>query len=388
VWLLHCSNVLSRDWYTLLLFVLIAAREVKRLDSILRSHVYAQFGETLTGLTTVRAYGKQTEFTKLNEDYLNVMNRAYFMTIIDQRWLGIRLDFVGDILILVVGILVVTSRFSVPPSIAGLVLAYCTQVIAMMGWMVRQFAEVENNMNATERVHHYATALEMEAPLDLPDRKPPPTWPDKGQVDFKDVVLRYREGLPAVLKDLTLHIKGGERVGIVGRTGAGKSSIMVALFRMVELSGGSITIDGIDISQLGLHDLRSSLAIIPQDPVLFQGTIRSNLDPFNEHSDLHLWESLRRAHLVEGDLPTTDPSESQEKMMSRFTLDQSVDDEGLNFSLGQRQLLAMARALVRKARIIIMDEATSSVDFETDTKIQDTIKREFKDATLLVFLAF
>jgi ATP-binding cassette, subfamily C (CFTR/MRP), member 1 len=157
---------------------------------------------------------------------------------------------------------------------------------------------------------------------------------------------------------------------------------MVALFRMVELSGGSITIDGVDISQIGLHDLRSALAIIPQDPVLFQGTIRSNLDPFNQHDDGHLWESLRRAHLVDGEISLAPISTDQGG--SRFQLDQSVDDEGLNFSLGQRQLLAMARALVRKARIIIMDEATSSVDFETDTKIQTTIKREFKGATLLV----
>jgi ATP-binding cassette, subfamily C (CFTR/MRP), member 1 len=190
------------------------AREVKRLDSILRSHVYAQFNETLTGLTTVRAYRKQGEFTKLNEDYLDVMNRAYFITIVDQRWLGIRLDFVGDILIFVVAILVVTSRFSVSPAISGLVLAYVVQVVAVMGWMVRQFAEMENNMNATERVHHYATSIETEAPLDLPDRKPPPSWPEKGVVVLKDVVLRYREGLPAVLRNLNLTVQGGERVGI------------------------------------------------------------------------------------------------------------------------------------------------------------------------------
>jgi ATP-binding cassette, subfamily C (CFTR/MRP), member 1 len=155
---------------------------------------------------------------------------------------------------------------------------------------------------------------------------------------------------------------------------------VVALFRLVELSGGSITIDGVDISQVGLHELRSALAIIPQDPILFQGTIRSNLDPFGENSDIDLWRSLQRVHLVEEDMAL----DSEETKRSRFNLDDNVGDEGMNFSLGQRQLLAMARALVRKARIIIMDEATSSVDFETDTKIQYTIKQEFKDATLLV----
>ena len=212
--ILDCRNVLSCNWYSSSYTIIIVAREVKRLDSILRSHVYVQFGETLTGLTTVRAYGKQAEFIKLNENYLDVMNRAYFITIIDQRWLGIRLDFVGDILIFVVAILVVTSRFSVSPSISGLVLAYCVQVVAVMGWMVRQFAEVENNMNATERVHHYATVIDTEAPLDIPDRKPRDSWPEKGEVVMKDVILRYRDGLPAVLKNLSLHIQGGERIGI------------------------------------------------------------------------------------------------------------------------------------------------------------------------------
>ena len=202
------------NWYFQSNSLLIEAREVKRLDAILRSHVYSHFGETLTGLTTVRAYGKQDEFTVINENALDVMNRAYFLTIINQRWLGIRLNFVGNVLIFVVSILVVTSRFSVSPSISGLILAYCIQIVSTMGQLTRQFAEVENNMNATERVHYYATSVENEAPLDIPDRKPPPSWPQRGEVVMKDVTMRYRDGLPKVLKGLSLHIRGGERIGI------------------------------------------------------------------------------------------------------------------------------------------------------------------------------
>ena len=371
--------------------MLIEAREIKRLEAILRSHVYAHFGESLNGLTTIRAYGMQEAFSRINEDFVDVMNRAYFLTITNQRWLGVRLDFVGDALLFIVAMLVVTSRFSVSPAISGVVLANCVQVVLSMGVTTRQFSEVENDMNSTERLHSYATTIKSEAPLTLPPLKPPISWPERGEVILKDVVMRYRDGLPAALKGMSLQVRAGERVGIgmvpinkidiVGRTGAGKSSIMVALFRLVELSSGSISIDDVDISQIGLRDLRSALSIIPQDPVLFQGTIRSNLDPFNQYDDATLWTSLRRAHLLEENVlvPGHDI-----QITTQFQLDAIVGEDGINFSLGQRQLLAMARAMVQNAKIIFMDEATSSVDFETDAKIQNTIKKEFVGSTLIV----
>jgi len=204
-----------------------------------------------------------------------------------------------------------------------------------------------------------------------------PSWPEHGEITMRNVEMRYRDGLPLVLKGFSIHINGGERIGIVGRTGAGKSSIMSGLFRLVELSAGSIEIDGVDISKIGLHDLRSKLAIIPQDPTLFRGTVRSNLDPFGNHTDEELWGALRQANLVE-DVPADGAAAS-----GRITLDGVVEEEGMNFSSGQRQLMALARALVRGSRIIVCDEATSSVDIETDTKIQEAIAKGFKGRTLL-----
>lgn len=354
-----------------------SAREIKRLESILRSFVFAKYSEAVTGVATIRAYGLQKQFMKNIREAIDDMNSAYYLTFANQRWLSVRLDVIGNLLVFTVGILVVTSRFTINPSIGGLVLSYILSIVQIIQFTVRQLAELENNMNSTERIHYYGTELDEEAPLNLIDL--PKNWPAKGEIIFNNVDMRYRPNLPFVLHGLTLHVKAGERIGIVGRTGAGKSSIMTTLFRMVEISGGQISIDGIDISKVGLADLRSRLSIIPQDPTLFRGTIRSNLDPFNEHTDLELWSALRQADLVGEETPIDPDLEKK----GRIHLDSLVEEEGLNFSLGQRQLMALARALVRNSQIIVCDEATSSVDMETDQKIQRTMQTAFGGRTLL-----
>lgn len=244
----------------------------------------------------------------------------------------------------------------------------------MLSTTLVAYSEFENEMNSVERLCHYANNLEQEAPFVLPDREPPPGWPHNGHIELKKVSLRYREGSPLVLKNLNIVIEATEKIGICGRTGAGKSSMVTALYRLVELADGEIEIDGVNVKNIGLHDLRSQLAIIPQDPVLFTGTVRKNLDPFNERTDMELWDALKRSGLYH----SHDPASSD-----KFHLQSSVKDEGSNFSLGERQLLALARALVRRSKILIMDEATSSVDYETDALVQTTVAREFKNCTIL-----
>jgi ABC-type multidrug transport system fused ATPase/permease subunit len=352
-----------------------SAREVKRHEAVLRSDVFARFSEGISGTSSIRAYGIQDHFIKGVQASVDQMNSAYYLTFSNQRWLSVRLDAIGISLVFTTGLLVVTSRFDVSPSISGLVLSYILAIVQMIQFTVRQLAEMENAMNATERIHYYGNALEEEPPLHLAEV--PPNWPQRGEIIFNEVRMRYREGLPLVLQGLNMTVASGERIGIVGRTGAGKSSIMSTLFRLVELSGGSISIDGVNIATVGLKDLRTRLAIIPQDPTLFRGTIRSNLDPFNEHTDLELWAALRQSDLVDADAGD-DPS-----VHGRIHLDAVVEEEGLNFSLGQRQLMALARALVRGSQIIVCDEATSSVDMDTDQKIQKTIATGFRGKTLL-----
>ena len=354
-----------------------SARQVKRYESVLRSKVAAKFIEGLSGVETIQAYGLKDQFVDDLRSSVDTMNAAYYLTFANQRWLTMRLDAIGNLLVFAVGILVVTSRFSVNPSISGLVLSYILSVVQMLQFSIRLLSEVDKGINSVERLRHYGVELEEEGPLHTIDMRE--SWPEKGEIIFNNVDMRHRKNLPLVLQGLSMHIKGGERVGIVGRTGAGKSSIISALFRLVEISGGSIMIDGIDISRIGLFDLRSRLTIVPQDPMLFQGTVRSNLDPFQKHTDMALWSALRQTGLIQADAKF----EERRDEGYRIHLDSVVEQDGLNFSLGQRQLMALARALLRDSRIIVCDEATSSVDIESDEKIQLTMAAGFRGKTVL-----
>ncbi|ELU42646.1 cadmium ion transporter [Rhizoctonia solani AG-1 IA] len=316
--------------------------EVKRLDSILRSLLYAAFSEALTGLSTIRAYREQPRFVKVSERQIDVENKAYFMTIACQRYLGVRLDFLGNLLILGIGLIAVGFRTSADPSKLGVVLTYALTI--------------------------------QEPPAKLPD-DPPQEWPQQGGIDFRNVALRYRDGLPLVLDGLTFDVKPGERVGIVGRTGAGKSSLLTALFRVAPLSGGTIEIDGVNIEKVGIETLRHRLSIIPQDAVLFEGTLRENIDPLKTRTDEHLYSALRRVKLL-------GPGSGPPPKDSKLHLDNEVRDD--SFSAGERQLLALCRALIKdQCKILILDEATSSVDVDTDSMVQQMIQRDFHGKTLL-----
>jgi ABC-type multidrug transport system fused ATPase/permease subunit len=390
--------VLIFAYYFGAIFYRSSAREVKRLDAILRSTLYAHFGESLSGLVVIRAYNEVSSFVKMNMKKNDEENRAYFITIVNQRWLGIRLDFLGSILTLVVAIMVAATSASLSPAQVGVALSYVVSTAQSFSWMTRQVAEVENDMNSVERIAYYANSLDQEAAQET-GAGLPASWPSSGEIDIKGVSLRYRDGLPLVLSDVNLHVEGGEKVGIVGRTGAGKSSLLTALLRLVELNSGSVTIDGIDVAKVGLADLRRRIAMLPQDPLIFSGTLRSNLDPFGEYDDARLNDALKRAYLNDDvDEVSEEGPESadasatalgsgsekpKKKAAQRFTLDSIVEEEGGNLSLGQRSLVSLARALVKDSQIILLDEATASVDVKTDARIQETIRTEFGSKTLL-----
>ncbi|CAN6455577.1 unnamed protein product [Victoria cruziana] len=363
-------------FYSAYLYYQSTAREVKRLDSITRSPVYAQFGEALNGLSTIRAYKAYDRMAKINGKSMDNNVRFTLVNMSANRWLSIRLETLGGVMIWLIATFSViqnqrASNQQAFASSMGLLLTYALNITSLLTSVLRLASMAENSLNAVERVGTYID-LPSEAPPVVESNRPPLGWPALGTIKFEDVVLRYRPELPPVLHGLSFTVLQSEKVGIVGRTGAGKSSMLNALFRIVELEHGRIYIDGCDVAKFGLEDLRKTLGIIPQSPVLFSGTVRFNLDPFNEHNDADLWESLERAHLK--DVIRRNP----------LGLDAEVSESGENFSVGQRQLLSLARALLRRSKILVLDEATAAVDVGTDALIQKTIREEFRTCTMLI----
>uniref|UniRef100_A0A8C4ZAE5 ABC-type glutathione-S-conjugate transporter n=1 Tax=Gadus morhua TaxID=8049 RepID=A0A8C4ZAE5_GADMO len=350
-------------------FYVATSRQLKRLESVSRSPIYSHFSETITGASVIRAYGKDSAFVHMSDTRVDDNQKSYYPGIVANRWLGVRIEFIGNCIVLFAALFAVIGKEKLNPGLVGLSVSYALQVTMTLNWMVRMTSDLESNIVAVERVKEYSET-KTEAPWVVEDKRPPSDWPPQGNVEFRDYSVRYREGLDLVLKNLTLSVQGGEKVGIVGRTGAGKSSMTLCLFRLLEAAGGEITIDGVKISEIGLHDLRSKLTIIPQEPVLFSGTLRMNLDPFDSYSDEDLWKALEHSHLHK--FVTNAPAK----------LEMECAEGGENLSVGQRQLVCLARALLRKTRILILDEATAAIDLETDDLIQSTIRTQFEDCTV------
>uniref|UniRef100_A0A8C8SUN0 Multidrug resistance-associated protein 1 n=1 Tax=Pelusios castaneus TaxID=367368 RepID=A0A8C8SUN0_9SAUR len=351
-------------------FYVATSRQLKRLESVSRSPVYSHFNETLLGVSVIRAFEEQKRFIHQSDLKVDENQKAYYPSIVANRWLAVRLECVGNCIVFFAALFAVIARKSLSPGLVGLSVSYSLQITTYLNWLVRMSSELETNIVAVERVKEYSE-MEKEAPWSIEQTAPPNNWPPEGKVEFRGYGLRYREDLDLVLKNINVSINGGEKVGIVGRTGAGKSSLTLGLFRINESAAGEIIIDGVNIAKIGLHDLRFKITIIPQDPVLFSGSLRMNLDPFDKYSDEEVWTSLELAHLKNfvSSLPDK--------------LNHECSEGGENLSVGQRQLVCLARALLRKTKILVLDEATAAVDLETDDLIQSTIRTQFEDCTVL-----
>lgn len=405
-------------YFRIMNYFRLVSRETKRLDSISRSPVYSQFSETLGGLSTIRAYGLALRFKRQFEEKLDQNTQAFYCMRTADRWLAARLEIIGSIIAGSAGFFASNvaisdsvsgqSSSSDFASLAGLSLTQAIAVTSMLNWCIRSFAQLEAGMNSCERVLYYTenipqeaswTSEELEHTFDSIQDPPPPKskaslyalsahggkaaafsaeWPEHGAITLRSLRMRYRHDTPLVLKGLDASIAGGERIGVVGRSGGGKSSLLLSLLRLVEPSleeldkyEAPIEIDGVDILRIGVRELRSRLGIIPQNPVLFSGTIRSNIDPFDEYTDEQVWKALKQCGM----------QDSVEEMSG--ALDASVAEYGENLSSGMRQMLVLGRALLRQCKILLLDEATSSVDFETDRAIQKTIREAFPGCTTL-----
>ncbi|KAK9458846.1 uncharacterized protein V1516DRAFT_123729 [Lipomyces oligophaga] len=375
-------------FYMIVTWFLAPSREIKRMDAVTRSPIYQHFGETLAGITTIRAYGYEDRFLKENEERIDNNNRPFWSVWACNRWMSFRVDVAGSLVSFITGIFVIWSTGRIDSGLAGLSLTYAVMFTDSLLWFVWLYAINEMNMNSIERIEEYLY-IDQEPAEIIHGSRPPAGWPSKGAITVENLSLRYAPALPKVIKDVSFQVKPSNKIGIVGRTGAGKSTIASAFFRFLEAETGKIVIDGVDIAKIGLYDLRSSITIIPQDPTLFSGTIRSNLDPFSTYSDEDVFRSLLRVHLID-DIPTANDeailtvTERHKRRVNMFyDLDNPVTEGGNNLSQGQRQLICLARSLLRSPKVILLDEATASIDYNTDAQIQETIRQEFADTTII-----
>ncbi|KAH8878723.1 P-loop containing nucleoside triphosphate hydrolase protein [Thozetella sp. PMI_491] len=377
-------------------FYLHSSRDLKRLESVNRSPLFQQFGETLNGVTTIRAYSDERRFIRDNLQRINAQIRPFIYLWATNRWLNFRTDVLGDLVAFFAGVFVIMSLGKIDAGSAGISLSYAIGFADNILWLVRLYAMNEQNMNSVERIKEYLD-VEQEAAAIVEKSRVPQDWPAQGSVEFVNYTTRYRKELDPVLRNLSFKINAREKVGIVGRTGAGKSSLALAIFRALEAEEGKIIIDDIEIGQIGLRDLREAITIVPQEPTLFMGTIRTNLDPFDLYTDEQIFAALRRVQLIGPDESTTAPptpmipstptiafpeeegadgtrpSSATNKNVF-LNLSSPVTESGNNLSQGQRQLLCLARAMLKEPNVLVMDEATASIDYATDAKIQETIR--------------
>ncbi|KAK9481416.1 P-loop containing nucleoside triphosphate hydrolase protein [Lipomyces japonicus] len=375
-------------FYLVVTFFLTSSRELKRMDAVTRSPIYQHFGETLSGVTTIRAYGYEERFLRENEERIDNNNRPFWSVWACNRWMSFRIDVVGSLVSFATAIFVTLSVGKIDSGLAGLSLTYAVMFTDSLLWFVWLYATNEMNMNSVERIDEYLY-IDQEPEEIIENNRPPPGWPSCGSISVDDLSLRYAPGLPPVIKNVSFEVKPNNKIGIVGRTGAGKSTIASAFFRFLEAETGKIVIDGIDISKIGLKDLRSSITIIPQDPTLFTGTVRSNLDPFDYYSDEEVYKSLLRVNLIDSipyseDVSNLSVTERHKRRINLFYhLDSPVTEGGGNLSQGQRQLVCLARSLLKSPKVILLDEATASIDYATDAQIQTTIREEFAETTII-----
>ncbi|ELU04115.1 hypothetical protein CAPTEDRAFT_1666 [Capitella teleta] len=345
-------------------------RQLRRIDSVKRSPVFAHFDESLSGLASIRAYRQQDRFLEKCDDLVDESQRAYYLYCVSMRWSSVLLECIGTCILLSASILAVVQRDTINSGVAGMTISFALQVHVFLNFYVRAAAELETYLISVERVQEY-TSIQTEATWHIPETKPKSNWPEEGRISLTDYSVRYRHGLDLVLKGVSCDIQPRENIGVVGRTGAGKSSLALSLFRIIEAAAGSIRIDDKDIGSLGLLDLRSRLTIIPQDPVIFSGSLRMNLDPFESYSDAEVWDALELAHL-KGFVQRTSEG-----------LEYQCGENGASLSIGQRQLVCLARALLRHSQVLVLDEATAAVDLETDELIQQTIRSAFHKCTII-----